>query len=102
VEDIKASGRKASGSFFEKKEPKKLFPLGSRGRLLIGQPTATRTQWIKSFFASFCSQKEDSCLPFLPPCLAPARAPCRIARMEWHGACKVKAMNRRAALGDQI
>jgi hypothetical protein len=45
-------------SFFEKKEPERLFPLwrrsgGGRGAL----------KGMKSFFASFCSQKEVLPLP---------------------------------------
>jgi hypothetical protein len=48
----KASGRKEESSFFEKKEAKKLLRHGVRW--LIEQ--APHGQ---SFFASFCSQKED-------------------------------------------
>jgi hypothetical protein len=53
-----------SSSFFEKKEPKKLLSTGGRQR--IGTDVAARrNQGEKSFFASFFSKKEDSCLPFL-------------------------------------
>jgi hypothetical protein len=44
--------RRASGSFFEKKEPKKLSTTGPR---LIGQ---ARFQTDESLFASFSSEKE--------------------------------------------
>jgi hypothetical protein len=46
-------------SFFGKKEAKNRFPYGTR--LLLGP--ALNGQ---SFFASFCSQKEDACLPSCP------------------------------------
>jgi hypothetical protein len=57
----------ASSSFFEKKETKKLFSLGTHGRLLTGQPTATSRQWIKVFLVLFFQKK--NC--FLPLALLP-------------------------------
>jgi hypothetical protein len=53
--------QEGSSSFFEKKEPKKLFSLWSR-RISMCEPQRQH-RGAKSFFASFCSQKEDSCLP---------------------------------------
>jgi hypothetical protein len=50
-----------SGSFFEKKEPKKLLSLPARQRR--GTHIAVRrAQMDKSFFASFFSKKEGACL----------------------------------------
>jgi hypothetical protein len=54
---------KASSSFFEKKEPKKLFSICRCQRR--GTDIATRRAQVgKSFFASFFSKKEDSSLAF--------------------------------------
>jgi hypothetical protein len=57
--------KEASSSFFDKKEPKKLLSFPARQHR--GTNLATRrNQMDKSFFASFFSNKEDSCLPSSP------------------------------------
>jgi hypothetical protein len=61
VIEVREGQGKEESSFFEKKEAKKLYPFGG-GSLAF----AALSQ--KSFFASFFSKKEDSCLPF---CLSP-------------------------------
>jgi hypothetical protein len=53
---------KASSSFFEKKEPKKLSPLCAR-RVVTCVPKRQHPQMDKSFFASFFSKKEDPSFP---------------------------------------
>jgi hypothetical protein len=52
--------KEASSSFFEKKEPKKLFPLCARGRLLTGQPMATRPNGQKFFWFFFFKKRTAS------------------------------------------
>jgi len=49
--------KEVSGSFFEKKEPKKLSSTAP-GPVIETSPRANG----QSFFASFCSQKEESFL----------------------------------------
>jgi hypothetical protein len=72
---VSGRGQQASSSFFDgdgegaapEKEPKKLLSLPVRQRR--GTHLATRrAQGQKSFFASFFSKKEDSCLAFTGIC----------------------------------
>jgi hypothetical protein len=70
------AGREES-SFFEKKEAKKLYSVGSPSVRMAGEAqkhTAKRTIAAskaapneQSFFASFCSQKEDASFPLPSP-----------------------------------
>jgi hypothetical protein len=60
------SGRKASSSFFEKKEPKKLLSIcGHRRR--SSRLSARRVQGEKSFFASFFQKKKTLAFPYRLP-----------------------------------
>jgi hypothetical protein len=54
-------------SFFEKKEPKKLFSLCALGRLLTGQSTETSPKW-KKVFCFFFSKKKTLAFPRPPGC----------------------------------